>query len=372
MMARKKRFFAAISLVVIGLALAVWLFVPTAAILPGSSGGEVALGSPVEIHASSLGQITKMAVYADGQLLGMEYNLGTNDLVRDFDLKPGQEVRVEAKITTPLGITREFTSSFNTVAPVKIESMSIDGAPYKPGQRIPPQPTLMFSFNKPLTQAGVSLDGSDAIELQVDSQDPTKATLPPTVSLRQGDTHLLKISATAADSATLEPQSLRAAVVKPLSLYGKVDENGGKVRVELDSTTPFANPEAIKTALETTLPGPDITVEKQKIIITCPSLDYGSDYSIKLARAEGVDGSFLETPLTLTVSFKGATSVASASGGSGSRGYIYTPGTSSSGGTVSGPSSTGSTGGGDSGGGSTGGSGGPPPGWPPCCPWPPQ
>lgn len=357
---RKKRFIVVSGLAVLGIAVAAWLFVPTAAILPGETSGAVALGSPVEIHASSLGQIAKVAVYADGQLLGMEYNLGTGDLTRDFDLKPGQEVRVEAMVTSPLGITREFTSSFNTVAPVRIESMSVDGAQYSPGQRIPPQSTLTFDFNKPVTEAALSFDGGDKLELTIDPDDPTRASLPPTVSFKQGATHLLEISATASDSATLASQKVRANIVKPFSLYGKVEDSSGQVRVELDATAPFADAEAVKAALSTTLPGATVTVEAQKIIITCPSLDHANEYSINLARAEGADGSFLEAPLTLAVSFKAEPGGATYSEG-GYRGYVYTPGTS-------GGSST--AGGGASGGG--GSAGGPPPGWPSCCPWPPQ
>lgn len=347
------------------IAAAAWLFIPTAAIVPGDAGFAVSLGSPIEIHTSSLGQITKMAVYADEQLLGMEYNLGTGDLVRDFELKPGQEVRVEAKVTSPLGITREFTSRFSTVPPIKVEAMSVDGVKYSPSQRIAPQSALTFTFSKPVTQAAVSLDGSDPIEMQVDPENPAQATLPPTMSFKQGTTHLLQISATAEDSATLAPQSLRAAVVKPLTLFGKVEESGGRVRLELDASIPFADPEQVKAALETSLTDPEISVERQKIVITCSSLDHGSEYTIRIARAEGADGSFLESPLTMKVSFKAGPASTTYAEGQSYRGYVYTPGTSgaTSGGSVSG--------GGGGGGGASAGSG-PPPGWPPCCPWPPE
>ncbi|MBI5870181.1 MAG: hypothetical protein HZB44_04380 [Actinobacteria bacterium] len=341
----------------VALLVCVWLAVPTVSIVPDDSQAAVALGQPVSIDSSPLASIGKVAVYADDEPLALEYNLGTGDLSRDFDLKPGQSVRIEAKISSPIGLTREFSSTFTTVEPVLVADISVNGASLKPGQMIPPQPTLTFAFNKPLNQAAVSLDGSDAIDLEIDPDDPTKATLPPTVSFRQGATHLLKIVATAADSATLESREVRATVVRPISLYGSVGTVDGQTRIELDSTTAFANPEAVRASLETTLPDPEIAVEKQKIVITCASLDAASDYTIKLGSAEGEDGSFLESPLSMTVSFRSDPSATSSTGSSGYRGYVYTTG--------------GSSGSGSDSGGAAGGSG-PPPGWPACCPWPPQ
>ena len=163
--------------------------------------------------------------------------------------------------------------------------------------------------------------------------------------------------ATAIDSATLESREVRATVVKPLTVYGSVSTADGQTRIELDSTTAFANPEAVRAALETTLPNPEITIEKQKIIISCTGLDPEIDYTIKLGRADGDDGSFLESPLTMTVGFRSDPSAASSAGSSGYRGYVYTSGGSSGSGSDPGGASTGS---------------GPPPGWPACCPWPPQ
>jgi len=342
----------------VALVVCVWLAVPTVYISPGDAQAAVPLGQPVSINSSPFAAIGKVAVYADDKPLALEYNLGSGDLTRDFDLKPGQSVRVEAKISSPIGLTREFSSTFTTVEPVMVADVSVNGARLEPGQKIPPQPTLTFSFNKPLDQASVSLDGSDAIELQIDPDDPTVAILPPTVSFRQGATHLLKVMATAVDSATLESREVRATVVRPISLYGNVSAADGQVRIELDSTTAFASPEAVKAALETTLPNPEIAVENQKIIITCASLDPDSEYTIRLSKADGADGSFLESPLTMNMSFRSDPSATSSTGSSGYRGYVYT--------------TSGSSSGSASGSGGTPADSGPPPGWPACCPWPPQ
>ncbi len=338
------------------LALCFWLAVPTASITPSDSQTGIALGQPITINSSALASIGKVAIYADGKPLALEYNTGTGDLVRDLDLKPGQQVRIETKVSSIIGITREFTSSFTMVPPIEIEAMTVDGARYVPGNSIPPQANLVFTFNKPLVQASVSVDGSDKVDLQLDPDHPELATFPPTVSLKQGATHLLAISATATDTSTLESKEIRASVVKPLSLYGKVADSGGPVTIELDSNTAFADAAAVKTALETTLPDAGISVEKEKIVITCPGLDRGSDYTIKLNRANGANGSFLEAPLTMTLSFIADTNAVAAAGGQTYRGYVYTSG--------------GSGGSSDSGSGSAGS--GPPPGWPSCCPWPPQ
>lgn len=333
-----------------------WIAVPTVTITPAAGQSEIPLGESLSIDSSPLATIGKVAVYADDKPLSMDYNLETGDLTRDFDLKPGQTVRVETKIASVIGLTREFSSSFTTVDPVIVSGISVNGHQVKPGQKIPPQTDLVFAFNKPLSQAAVSLDGGEAIDLEINPDNPTTAALPPMVSFKQGATLLLKIMATATDSATLESREFRAGIVKPLSLYGKVEENNGQTRIELDASTAFADPEAVRAALETTLPSPEISVEKQKILITCPSLDTSSEYSIKLALADGADGSFLEAPLSMTVSFKANPTQAANEGTSGYRGYVYT--TSSS----SGSSSGGSGGSSES---------GPPPGWPPCCPWPP-
>jgi len=351
----KKLFIFTAAIVVIVVAGA-WIAVPTVSITPASGKTDIPLGESLSINSSPLATIGKVAVYADEQPLAMEYNLETGDLARDFDLKPGQTVRVEAKIASIIGLTREFSTSFTTVEPVVVADISANGKQIAPGQKIPPQTALVFSFNKPLTQAAVSLDGGEAIDLQIDPDNPEEATLPPTVSFKQGTNLLMKIMATATDSATLESREFRAGIVKPLTLYGKVVENDGQTQIELDSSIAFANPQAVRAALETTLPNPEISVEKQKILINCSGLDAASEYAIKLARADGVDGSFLEAPLSMTVSFKANSTQAASAGTSSYRGYVYTS-----------SSSSGSSSGG--GGGSSGS--GPPPGWPPCCPWPP-
>ena len=300
-----------------------WRFL-TVAIAPSEGDSRIALGQPVSISSSPLATIGKVAVYADDKPLALEYNLDSGDLSRDFGLKPGQSVRIEAKVASVIGITREFTSTFTTVDPVVVADVSVNGERLESGTRIPPQSSLVFSFNKPLSQASVSLDGNEAIELQIDPEDPAKATLPPLVSFKQGATMLMKIMATATDSATMEPREVRAGIVKPLSLYGRVDETGGQTRIELDASSAFADPAAVRAALETSLPEPNISVEKQKIIITCPNLDRTSEYVLRLARAEGADGSFLEAPLNMTVNFKQDASQQAETGDTGYRGYVYT------------------------------------------------
>lgn len=349
---------AGVSLLALALAWGVYLFVPTVYLSPADGQADVALGSQLEIHSSPMSQISKVAVYADEKLLMMEYNLGSDDLHRPLDVGPGQHVRVEAKLTSLMGVTREFVSEFTTVPPVRVEQMSVDGDKFEPGDRIPPQPTLTFSFNKPLGQAQISLDGSEAIDLVIDPADPSVATLPPTVAFKQGATHLLRITATALDSATLAGGEIRTDVVKPFSLYATVAEDGDRVTLELDASSAFADPAAVKQFLETDLPGASITVEKQKILLTCSGLDRTRDYAVKLKRAEGADGSFLEAPLAMTLNFRNSTGPSSTNVEPVYRGYVYT---------TSGPGAPAAPNAGASPTDS-----GPPPGWPSCCPWPPQ
>lgn len=344
----------------VGALLAAFLYmaIPTVEITPGQNDVGVALGSSIAIESSPLAKIGKVAVYADDQLLAMEYNLGSGSLSRDFGLEPGRQVRVETKVASFIGLTREFSATFTTVAPLKVESMSVDGERYSPGDKIPPGAALSFSFSKPVAQAAVSLNGSDPIGLEINPDDPATATLTPVDTLKQGESHLLKITSTATDSTVLDPKEIRVNVVAPLSLYGWVDDSGDVVKIELAANTRFADPAAVEAALETTLPQAETSVEPQKIIISCPGLDRAAEYSIKLNNAAGADGSVLDVPLDMTLSFRSDQGPMTVTGTSGYRNYSNTSGGTSGGSSI--PSAPG-----------IGGSG-PPPGWPDCCPWPPE
>lgn len=356
---RKMKLTAGVFLAATSLALAGWISVPAAAISPADNEAEAPLDRPLEIAVSPLASIVKFTVYADGQLLGMEYNLDPGDLVRSYDLKPGQEVRIEAKVSSLLGITREFVSSFTTVAPMTVQSISVNGARLVPGQKIPPQPTLTFVFNKPVSQASVTVDGGGPIDLQVDAGNPAEAILPPTVSFKQGGAHILALTAAGADSSTIS-QDMRLLVIKPLTLYGKASEAEGMTRVELDASVAFLDPAAIGQVITTTLPGASVKVEKQKVIITSAGLERSGSYSISLPAAEGVDGSFLERPLTLTLAYQADQVQAVSTGGASGYTLRYVSSGGGSGGQAGSPGADATS------------SSGPPPGWPDCCPWPPQ
>ena len=348
----------AIAAIVI-IAIASWLAVPTASISPGNESTEIPLGNPLQISSSALATIGKVVVSVDDKPLVMEYNLESGDIYRDLDLKPGQDVRIETKIASAIGVTREFVSTFKTVSPVVVDTIEVNGSRISPGEKIPPQSELVFSFNKPVNKASVSLDGSEVMELTVDQSDPSRATLPPVVSLKQGVVHVFKVLAEGTGSgAETESGEIRTAVVKPLSLYGKAQPNdSGGVIIELDSSVAFRDPDTVKAVIGTTIPDAAISVEKQKIMITSSSLTPSQSYTIAIGRAEGIDGSFLEGPMVLNLDYKaGETQVTQSDASSG---YTYS-GYNYSGGAAG---SSNSGGGADS---------GPPPGWPPCCPWPPR
>jgi len=354
---RKSAIIAIAAIVII--AIISWLTIPTASIRPGNESTEIPLGNPLQINSSALATVGKVMVTVDDKPLLMEYNLESGDIYRDLGLKPGQEVRIETKIVSAIGVTREFVSTFKTVSPIVVDTIEVNGSRLSPGEKIPPQSELVFSFNKPVNKASVTLDGSDVMELQIDQSNPSRATLPPVVSLKQGVVHVFKVLAEASGSgAETESGEIRTMVVKPLTLYGKARPNeAGGVSIELDSSIAFRDPEAVKAVIGTTIPDAAISVEKQKIMIACSSLAPSQSYTIAVGRAEGIDGSFLEGPLVLTLDFKaGETQVTQ---NDSSSGYTYS-GYSYSGGTAG---SSGSGGGADS---------GPPPGWPPCCPWPPR
>lgn len=351
---RKKIFVFAPALA--ALLVAARLCIPGMEIFPAAGLSGVALTDPVELHSSAMSKISKFAVYADNELLALEYNLGSSDLVRDFDLKAGQRIRVEAKATSLLGINREFAAEYSTVPALALAAMYVDGSRFSAGQPVAPGADISFQFNKPLSQASLSLDGGEPVELMLDPEDPSICRLPAGITLAQGVSHLLKVTAEAVDSAALPSREIRVDGVMPLSLSGRVDDSGGVFRVELYASTGFADPAAVQAALATTLPGATVTVERQKIIIACSPPDAAHEYSITLAGARGDDGSSLEAPLALTVAFRGSSDPTVSYGGTAVQAYVYSSSSSpAASAREAGPAQS-----------------GPPPGWPDCHPWPPQ
>ncbi|MFA5809240.1 MAG: hypothetical protein WC935_02720, partial [Thermoleophilia bacterium] len=261
---RKSAVIAIAAIVII--AIASWLAIPTASISPGNESTEITPGDPLMINSSALATIGKVLVTVDGKPLLMEYNLETGDITRELELKPGQEVRVETKVASAIGVTREFVSTYKTVEPVVVDTIDVNGSRLSAGEKIPPQATLTFSFNRPVSKASVTLDGSDVLELQVDQSDPSRASLPPFVSLKQGVLHTFRVLAEPAGTGIeTESGEIRTMVVKPLTLYGKAQPgSAGGVSIELDASVAFRDPEAVKAVIGTNLPDAAISVEKQK------------------------------------------------------------------------------------------------------------
>ncbi|RJQ44473.1 MAG: hypothetical protein C4534_06425 [Gaiellales bacterium] len=346
-------FIATVALVSVALAGAAYASIPTAGITPGDGSTGIRPGEKIMIDASPLASIGKVAVYADGELIDIEYNLGTGELTRELDLRAGQTVRVEAKVASPIGLTREVTATFETVGPLLVDEITVDGERLAPGDRMPPLGELAFHFNKPIEQGHVAVDGGDGFELWIDQEDPSIAVLKPFYPLKQGMTHTFYLTAAAEDSAAIE-QELLIDVVRPLSLYGQVEDDGAGLRLELYASIPFHDPEALKGMIESDLPDAQVAVEAQKIVITCADPDPSRGYFVALVSAAGRDGSSLEAPLRLSLDMRGGqTQLVGGTGAVTSTGYSVGSGGARAG---AGPAA------GD----------GPPPGWPPCCPWPPE
>lgn len=333
--------------------LAFYLAIPRADIEPGDGASGIKMDQALRIDASPLARIAKIAVYADGELIDIEYNLETGQLDRELRLKAGQTIRVEAKVASPIGLTREVTATFATVEPLLVAEVTVDGQRLDPGSRMPPMGELTFHFNKPVTRGSVTVDDGETFELWIDEHDPRIAVLKSFFPLAQGATHSFKLAAAASDEATVD-QELLIDVVRPLSLYGQVESAGGELTLALYGSVPFRDPASIRGIIESDLPAADIRVEDQKIIITCQEPDPNSSYFIRLASAAGIDGSALANPLQLNLDMRGAQTQLISSTQTAATGY-------------SGSANAGSR----SDSGSAVGSG-PPPGWPPCCPWPPQ
>lgn len=350
---RSPLFLTAAVLAAAGLLAVLYVAIPTADISPADGATGVAINEALKIDASPLAKIGKIAVYVDGEMIDIEYNLETGELVRELEFKAGQVITVEAKVASPIGLTREVRSSFEAIEPLLVAEVTVDGNTLAPGARIAPLDELTFHFNKPITEGTVVVDGGESFQLWVDDRDRTVAVLKSFFPLRQGATHSFQLVAAAADSSSIE-QELMIDVVRPLSLFGKVESDGGELRLELYGSVPFRDPDGIRTMIESDLPGASVGVEEQKIVITCaePSV-YGS-YFVSLASAAGIDGSTLELPFRLSLDMRGGQSQMVTSTGTTAGGYA-SPGASSGARSGSGAPT-------DS---------GPPPGWPPCCPWPP-
>ncbi|MHB1003070.1 MAG: hypothetical protein ACYC1B_04465, partial [Thermoleophilia bacterium] len=350
---RSSRFLAAAASAAVALLAALYISIPTARINPADGATGVAIGETLSVEASPLAKIGKVAVYADGELVDIEYNLESGELTRDLGFKAGQVITVEAKVASPIGLTREVRATFDAIEPLLVDEVTIDGNTLAPGARIAPLDELTFHFNKPITEGTVVVDGGESFQLWVDDRDRTVAVLKSFFPLSQGATHSFQLAAEAADSTSID-QELLIDVVRPLSLYGQVESEGGKLRLELYGSVPFRDPDSIKAMVESDLPGADIGVEKQKIIITCAEPGAYGSYYVSLAGAGGIDGSTLELPFRLSLDMRGGQSQLVSNTGTTAGGYA----------------AAGAASGARSGSGSTT-DGGPPPGWPPCCPWPP-
>lgn len=344
--------------IVLGIAALLYLGIPTADIAPADSQAQMATDQILRIDSSPLAAISMIAVYVDDQQALLEYNLGSGSLVRDLGLKPGQEVRVEATITSIIGVHRQYSSSFTTVEPLVVSEVLLDGSRVSPGDRIPPQPNLVFAFNRPVAEASVTLDNGESYPLEIDSDNPLQAHLQPMNFLKQGSPCVFRVTATGTDNSAIEePQQIRAMVVKPLNLYGRAEAgDGGEVKIELDANVPFADVEAVRQALSTSIPDASVTVEPQKILITASDLSGGDEYTVTINNAEGANGSLLEGPLTLTLTYSaGQAGMTGSTGSYVYRGYSYTSEEAASRQNPAGSLPS-----------------GPPPGWPSCCPWPPR
>lgn len=356
--ANRRRRVITLAGMIAGLAVLVYLAAPRAAITPADSQSQVITGQTLRIDSSPLSTISMLAVYVDGQQQVLEYNLGSGELERDLDLKPGQEVRVDTTISSVIGVHRQLTSTFTTIDPLFVSDLLVDGSPIRPGGRIPPQEELVFAFNKPVSEASVTLDSGETYALEIDAADPTLGHLQPMSFRKQGAACIFRVTATGTDSSAIDtPQEIRTMVVNPLNLYGRSEAaDGDAVTVELTANVPFADIEEVRQALSTSIPDASIIVEPRKILITATGLQSDSDYTITINNARGDDGSILEGPLFLTLAYSAGHATMTGSTSS----YIYRGYSYSSEEVVTQQPSGGPA---DS---------GPPPGWPSCCPWPPQ
>lgn len=347
--------------------------VPRATISPAPGTLGVRTDSGVTVDTAGLTSISRVEVTVNGEQRWLEYNvqdIESGVYTAPVQLVPGSTVTVAVKAGSPLGIIREFESNFIIMEPMRLAAASGGGQPLETTPVLPPQTPLDFGFDRPVTDAWVTIDGSVPVPLNV-SEDGLSASLAPTFVLKQGARHELEVWAQGRDGSALPAGNQYSFdVVAPLTLSAAGEAaavtsgsdpaaSSGPVitgaTIQLKSSVPFDNPSLVEQALQVSRPELcQVRVDGDRIILDISQMP-AEGLSLTVPSAFGADGSYLEMPAQF--SFKPAGGADTAS-----RTIAVATGLAP----LSAPPAKGSL---------TDASSDvppPPPGWPPCCPWPPR
>lgn len=275
-----------------------FIAIPRAEILPADGSFLVRNDDHIQVKVPLFSSISRVSVTADKKQQWLEYNIEENKYTVPVQLTPGSTYTVEVKVTSSLGIIREFSSTFTTAEPLKLTSATAAGQPLEPEVAVSPASSLNFIFDKPVEAAKVTLDGSASIPLII-SDDGRSATLKSIFVLKQGTQHEVSVWAIGKDgSALTEGNTYKFKVIPPLSLKlqeASISPAGSSVATII-ATAPFDDPQLVLKSIQVSHPDLcRVSVEGSHILLYFQ--DPGMrDISVAVASAFGKDGSYLEVP----------------------------------------------------------------------------
>lgn len=341
------------------------LTIPRAEISPEAGKAFVRSDGQIHVQVPRFSSISKIAVFINSEQKWLEYNIENSDYTAPVQLDPGSAVTVEIKVTSSLGIVRDFSSNFTTVEPVRVTSATSGGGVINSDTMLAPQAPMAFSFDKSVDSAWVSLDNAIPIPLELDDSGLI-GKLVPNFTLKQGAAHELAVWANGVDgSAISEGNRFPFKVVQPLTLVADSSSAfSDESSVRLAASVPFNDPDLVRQSIQVSLPDTcSVSVDKTGI-----SLNFHGpvvrELTVTIANAFGQDGSYLELPAAFHFMGAGSTNINTSENSivsTTSRGVTTnnanSPGVEiANAGVISGDSDVPP----------------PPPGWPPCCPWPPR
>ncbi|MFA6002352.1 MAG: hypothetical protein WC828_09645, partial [Thermoleophilia bacterium] len=332
-------------------------------ISPADNATAVRSGSLIRIEVPRFSAISKVSVTVNGEQKWLEYNIEDSTYSPPIQPASGSLVTVDVKTTSAIGIVREFSSSFTTVEPLSVISARAGDKEISPGSPISPQTPMSFSFDKPVAAAWISIDGAASMPLALGT-DGLSGNLEPSFVLKQGAEHTLAVIASGKDGSGIAAGEKKSFnVIQPLTFttdavtLSATDSS----QVFLKSSVPLDDPDLVGKSIQVSHPDKcEFSVQPSGILLNFHDLGV-TEVTVSVSSAFGNDGSYLELPAEFQ--FKGTTDAFAATGTdtiSVSTTYGSTIPKKSNLDSVASANVTESD------------IPPPPPGWPPCCPWPPR
>ncbi|MFA5810693.1 MAG: hypothetical protein WC935_10250 [Thermoleophilia bacterium] len=337
--------------------------IPRVDITPADNAMAVRSGSLIRVEVPRFSSISKVSVTVNGEQKWLEYNIEDNAYSPPIQPASGSMVTVDVKTTSAIGVVREFSSSFNTIEPLAVISARAGDREISPNSAISPQTPMSFSFDKPVAAAWISIDGAASMPLALGA-DGLSGSLEPSFVLKQGAEHTLAVIASGKDGSGIAAGEKKTFnVIQPLMFTADASalSTTGPSQVFLKSSVPLENPDLVGKSIQVSYPDKcDFSVQPSGILLNIHDLG-DTEITVSVSSAFGNDGSYLELPAEFH--FRGTTDASTATG------TDAVAISATYGGTIPKKSIPVSGVGDDA---AESDIPPPPPGWPPCCPWPPR